>query len=75
MQQFDDGLTKNPTTHLGQVMGRLIGLLGNMFPSVNIFSSMVTSQVTTSSFKRMGMPQQTLDGKTAGGGSCGMGVI
>lgn len=72
---FDDGLKKNPPTHLSQIIGALIRLLRSMFPSVKTFRTTVSSQVSFSFFKRMGMPQQMIDRKTVGGGSCGMGVI
>ena len=59
------------------LVGRLVKLLNDMFPSINNFNSMASSHLATSQYKRMDMPQQRLDGKTctAGGESCGMGVI
>lgn len=72
---FDDGLAVNPPKNLCQLMGRLVELLQTIFPNVNSFNSKVSSQLSASHFRRMGIPKQTLDGKTAGGGSCGMGVI
>ena len=72
---FGDGLTLAPPAHLCDLVGRLVKLLNDMFPSINIFNSLAYRHLATSQHKRMHMPQQKLDGKTAGGGSCGMGVI
>ena len=72
---FDDGLAIAPPAHLSHLVGRLVKLLNDMFPSIKIFNSLASSHLATSQHKRMHMPQQRLDGKTAGGGSCGMGVI
>ena len=44
-----------------------------MFPSVA--DRMALNHFSTQQYRRIGMPLQRLDGKTAGGGSCGMGVI
>lgn len=72
---YDDGLKIAPPAHLCDLAGRLVRLLSSMFPSINNFDSMISSHLSTSQYKLMHMPQQRLDGKTAGGGSCGMGVI
>ena len=72
---FDDGLTLAPPAHLCHLVGRLVKLLNDMFPSINMFNSLASSHLAKSQLKRMHMPQQRLDGKTAGGGSCVMGVI
>ena len=64
-----------PPGHLCDLVGRLLKLLNDMFPSIIIFNNLASSHLATSQHKRMHMPQQKLDGKTAGGGSCGMGVI
>ena len=72
---YDDGLTLTPPPHLCHLVGRLVKLLNDMFPSINRFNSMASTHLATSQHKRMHMPQQRVHGKTAGGGSCGMGVI
>ena len=70
---YDDGLKVAPPENLCNSVGTLVKLLGDMFPSVA--DSMALNHFSTQQYKRMGMPLQRLDGKTAGGGSCGMGVI
>lgn len=72
---YDDGMKIHPPAHLCTLIGRLVKLLHEMFPSVNNFNNMVSSHLSTTQYKRIGMPWQRLDGQTAGSGSCGMGVI
>lgn len=72
---YDDGLKVAPPAQLCNIIGRLVMLLGEMFPSINSFNSFMSSHLSASQYKRMHMPKQRIDGKTAGGGSCGMGVI
>ena len=72
---FDDGLKITPPDHLCSLVGRLVNVLSDMFPFTNNFNSTVSSHLSKSQWRRMCMPQQLLDGKTAGSGSCGMGVI
>ena len=70
---YDDGLKVAPPENLCNSVGTLVKLLRDMFPSVA--DRMALNHFSTQQYRRIGMPPQRLDGKTAGGGSCGMGVI
>ena len=72
---YDDGLKLSPPGNLCNSIGTLVKLLSDMFPSVDNFDSIMSNHLSTQQYRHMRMPQQRLDGKTAGGGSCGMGVI
>ena len=69
---YDDGLKLSPP---GDLCNSLVKLRSNMFPSVDNFDCTVSNHLSTQQYRHMCMPQQRLDGKTAGGESCGMGVI
>ena len=72
---YDDGLKVAPPENLCNSVGTLVKLLRDMFPSVADRMALTGNHFSTQQYRRIGMPLQRLDGKTAGGGSCGMGVI
>ena len=73
---YDDGMKIAPPANLAPSVGKLVNVLSSMFPSVSTFNALIPTQFPTSQhIKRMSMPQQRLDGRTAGSGSCGMDVI
>ena len=66
---YDDGLKLSPPGNLCNSIGTLVKLLSDMFPSVDNFDSIRSNHLSTQQYRHMCMPQQRLDGKTAGGGS------